>query len=770
MSGDIVAAIVSSAALYAGAAAVSLPLLIHLLSKRRFHRIRWAAMEFLLEAERQNRRRIRIEQMILLALRCLAAFLIGLLLARWYVQPRGLAAVLGGAQRTERIVVLDDSFSMGRRSGNLAAFDIARSAVVRLARWIQQESPQDPLTVLLASRADRPVLSAVSLREGRGDEIPAILEHLRPSERGPCMHEAVASVRKFLDARSDAVDVAVYIVSDFQVREWILPTDAMSTGRATGPLAPLARWSDGRRSLRVVLLDVGDDAAPNTAITSLEADQPQVVAGVPAKFIARVTQYGRPDSAPDSLRVFLGEASQPPVPIPPIGPGQTVSVPIEATLPAPGPASLTVELPDDRLLADNRRHLALDVQRAVRTLLVLGTDETDASRDEPSMLAVAIRPEGPVYSGNEVDTIDEAALEEANLGAYHLVILANVYRITDAAVVQLERFAQAGGGIVFFLGERVDPSTYNRLLWRDGTGLLPARLGAPVEASSGGPGFSFADPDFTHPLLRNFANTDVPFFDGIVTKKFIAVAPAGAAGRAAASIPTSLPASVPADRAAARVVLAYEDADRHPAIVERPFGRGRVVLFTSSADKEWTNLPDWFTFVALTQELIQFAARPDPTAAGEVLVGSSIVMPLDPGRYASQVTIRSPAFPDEPEQTADARPQGPNGAPELLWSDTRRSGIYRFGLQEVTGSPAARLVAVNVDPRDSDLAHADEAALRQTAADVAFTYVRGADLVGEASGDARREMGPAVLIALTIVLLTESALAWWFGTSGMRTR
>ena len=65
---DILAAVVSPALLWAGAAAVSVPIIIHFLTRRRFQRVRWAAVDFLLEANRENRRRVRIEELILLAL------------------------------------------------------------------------------------------------------------------------------------------------------------------------------------------------------------------------------------------------------------------------------------------------------------------------------------------------------------------------------------------------------------------------------------------------------------------------------------------------------------------------------------------------------------------------------------------------------------------------------------------------------------------------------------------------------------------------------
>ena len=73
-----------------GAIAVSVPIIIHLLNRRKFRIVDWAAMDFLLEADKKNRRRVRLENLLLLLLRCLAIFLIGLLLARPY-DSSGLA-------------------------------------------------------------------------------------------------------------------------------------------------------------------------------------------------------------------------------------------------------------------------------------------------------------------------------------------------------------------------------------------------------------------------------------------------------------------------------------------------------------------------------------------------------------------------------------------------------------------------------------------------------------------------------------------------------
>src|SRR5919199_4538240 len=94
--------------LAAGGALVSVPIIIHLINRLRFRRIRWAAMEFLLKSQKRNRRRLIIEQLLLLLLRCALVVLAAFLVSRFVgCSPTGL-----NAQTTTHFVVLDDTLSM----------------------------------------------------------------------------------------------------------------------------------------------------------------------------------------------------------------------------------------------------------------------------------------------------------------------------------------------------------------------------------------------------------------------------------------------------------------------------------------------------------------------------------------------------------------------------------------------------------------------------------------------------------------------------------
>jgi Aerotolerance regulator N-terminal len=99
------------AALTLGGALISAPILIHLINRMRFKRLRWAAMEFLLKSQKRNRRRLIIEQLLLLLLRCLLILLAGLLLSRFI----GCTGVWGGGFEQKpnlHLVILDDTLSM----------------------------------------------------------------------------------------------------------------------------------------------------------------------------------------------------------------------------------------------------------------------------------------------------------------------------------------------------------------------------------------------------------------------------------------------------------------------------------------------------------------------------------------------------------------------------------------------------------------------------------------------------------------------------------
>ncbi len=761
------AVFITPALAWAGAGAVAAPILIHLLARRRFKRIRWAAMDFLIDAERRNRRRIRMEEWILLALRCLAVALLGLMVARPFITPSGLASVWGGSRRVERVFVLDDSFSMDYQSPEGSPFERAKSAVRRLIESVRAETPDDTVTILRMSDPGRPVESGTSLDDQGAEELIARLTALNASERSIDLSAVFEGVVSAVRRDPGIVNVAVYVLSDFQRADWVRREGPSDADRGEVGLADsLAEWASKERGLRMVFINVGEGEAFNTALTEATLQGGQVVAGTTGSVRAKAVNYSNRSLDGLELQVSVGNKSQAPKTIPSLAERQVAVVDLEVDFPQPGDESVRVEIPRDPLPLDNVRYVAAEVVSAVRILLVNGEPSADEYDDEVALLATALRPEGEVFSGQEVVVVDEQGLADANLAKFHAVVLANVYRIGEPTIESLELFVRQGGGVVFFLGDQVDPDLYNATLFRSDEGLLPAELGEIVRPADAA---HLVVTDRLHPALRAVGREDdplgisqIPFFE-YFSCRGVQVSGIGDQGPGEAQSPTPdfRSPAVPSDQST-RVIARFDTGDEHPVILERSFGQGRVLLVTTAADKEWNQWPDHPTFLPVITELIRYAAR-RASAGAEQRVGAPLEISIDPAAFNADVLVRSPAYPNEPEASVTATPSADGRGLTLQWEHVETAGIYQFVLRRLDGSEAVRLAAVNVDPRESDLTMAQEMELRRAMGGLTFEYVQGLESVALAADEARIELWRPVLLFAAFVLMSEQCLAWWWG-------
>ncbi len=792
--GDILAAMITPAFGYAGLGAAALPILIHLFNRRRFRRVRWAATDFLLEAERRNRRRMRLEELILLGLRCLAMAFLGLMLSRLFVKPQSLVAALGSNTRTEHFIVLDDSYSTtalanasnaaitgGTADADATArdggtvFGKAREAALQVIKHIREVAPEDPVTVIAASRPDQPIRSASAVAQIPAQAWADDINAIPPSFHAGNMPAALKEVRGLLDSHKSALRAAVYVVSDFQAVDWLSAADKWESekagkveggkeksvnGTVSGPAAVLAGWADRNRSLDVLLIDVGHKIASNRCIVGIRPEQSQALAGVVGRYLVRVANFGEETAPAGQMQVYAGDTALPPVPVPALPANQTADVPVEIAFGQEGSQRLTVELQPDALPADNTRSTAVPVEHSLRILLVNGEASPDPYQDEAFLLNVALRPEGPEFSGNDTTIINENELEVADLADYHVVALLNVNRITEQSRARLEEYAKNGGGVVFFLGDQVDGAGYNRLLYRNGEGILPVKLGDQITAPDRQPGYRLTTSELDSPVVRRFGRAAPTLLgDSLVWQWFGCELPSVTTQRTEA-IPKNK-TTQPEERSPTRVLMQLADQDHTPMLVERRFGAGRVLLFASSADKEWNNLADQPVYVVLMMELMQYVARP-ADGLHDTLVGEPIRLPLNIPAYEPTALLKLPTFPSTPAMRIEARGND-RGQYAIEWADTSRPGLYQFELQRSGGEAQTRQIAVNLDPRESDVRRADRQALIASMGELKPAYVTGETLADYAPSEARQELWPFVLSALLMVLMLEQGLAWWFG-------
>ncbi|MBY0527706.1 MAG: VWA domain-containing protein [Gemmataceae bacterium] len=770
-------------ALVVAAGAVSVPIVIHLLSRRRYRVVTWAAMRFLLAAQKQTVRKMRLEQYLLLGVRCLLLLLLVLAMASvtpwaealWYkLFPDSAVLAAAGAQRTHKIIVLDGSFSMGLKGGDNTCFDRARA---RAAHILESAPGGDGFSVILMAAPPRGIVPEPSEDSRRvGEEIQRLRLPHGNADVAATLHMVDEIVRtspgKF-EARE------VYFMTDMQRSTWL----ALPSVDVTETLQRV------QANARVVFVDVGQESAGNLAVTNMTLGASLATTGTPIPVSATIHNFGAEEGKPVRAELLVGKArtaaSDPPFEmriveqkleaVPAGRAGLTVSFMHKFT--APGEYALQVRIENDALALDDSRYFVVTVKDAVPVMLVNGKPAVKPPEQATFFLDVALNPYKKGTAPRDVPArpkiVSESQFADATLGdltAYDCVYLCDVARLGTAEVHRLENHLRQGGGVVFFLGPRVDLEAYNRLIYRNAEGILPARLLGVQRAPQGRTFTFYAEEDtYKRPPIEAFVADHNRA--GLLGARF------------AQYIRTELPS-----RSRARKVLSFmpdpvklDGPPRKeeslpvgdPAIVEWSKYRGRVILLTTTANGDWTFWPGSPSYASLMQELLPFAVagrlREQASLVGEPLEGF-----LQSGSAGLEVTIQTPDGRTEHTQT-----QAQDDTVVLRHGDTDQSGIYRMTIGQ---NPREHLFAVNVptategqQASESDLARVTrEDELRSAFPSVELQLVTDPKKVVRAPAAATGE-GPRILrgmgatiarmllLILFVLLLAETLLAWLMG-------
>ncbi|MFO0909281.1 MAG: VWA domain-containing protein [Isosphaeraceae bacterium] len=718
----------ANAPLIYGLAAASLPVIIHLLNRRRFREEPWAAMRFLVAAIKKNSRRIRIEQWLLLAVRTLVIVLAVLAMAKPFLESLGAVPVLAG-RRTHRVIAIDGSLSMGTTSGDGTRFDRARALAHQLVKDARRG---DAISLVLLADPPRIVIGDPSPNH---EEVQKELDELVMPHGGTDLAASFNALDRVLES-SNIPQKEIVVISDLQAASWRRSEGSKDEGLQRA----IARIE--ARHPRTVVIDLGSNEQENRAIVDLSINTPIVTQGAACVVRATVKNFG--NSPTTGLRVRLIVDGS-------LGPEQTVDVPAGEELPVvftqafdtPGDHLLEVQIGDDILKLDNRRWLAVPVREQVRVLLVDGHFKSEAFQAETDYLAQALSPpstsEGSPPSVIRTEVIPEAQLAGRELADYDAVVVCNVAQFTEAEVAELENFLEQGGGVVVFGGDQVVPDNYNRLLFADGKGLLPASVGPSVgDASNRQSGFGFNGLGFRHPIVSAYAGESDQVTAGLTSTKTWQFHK------------LTLPPG-----SAAQVALAFDNGD--PAVIEAPRKRGVVIQVATSADAGWTTWPLHPSYPPVMEQLVLQAAR-GRLSERNVAVGQPLEQSLPAAALNAAVSVVAPG-----NKTTGAKLQAAGTTSLLHYEETDLSGPYLVKV----GPPVVResTFTANPIPAESNPAKLDRAGLAEAMPRWSFAYMTNwKELTGNSGSVSRRgELHRPILYSLLLFLLLESFLAWRFG-------
>ncbi len=713
--------------------AVAIPVLIHLINMMRHRRIQWAAMEFLLLSQKKNRTWVLLKQLLLLLLRMAAVAAIVLLVAQPVLRSRW--GGLLGSTRTHHVVLLDDSFSMSDRWDNTDAFTEAKKVIDRIGREAARQAPPQALTLLRFSRAARtdqvaePDVLKQPVSTESVDSLSELLTRLKVTETAAGPLPALRAIPELLGPDEGDRRV-IYLVSDFRTRQWQDPRDLRDE---------LLRLS--KSGAEVHLVNCVDRARPNLAIASLEPAAGIRAAGVPWFMEVSVENFGT--GTAQNVSVVLGEDGhgRPAVTLPKVPPGKVVKERFLVQFSHAGRHDITVRLESDAVAADNYRYYSVDLPVDVPVLLVDGDAETRDAR----YLSLALSPSGPVRTGIRPQVEAPRYLSLKPLDSYATINLANVERLDASAVAALEKYVAAGGGVAFFLGEHSDPKYFNESLYRDGKGLFPIPLKRPaelvVDRLEPAPDVEVSD----HFIFRVFAAKQNPLLRAVAVERYMAV-PDGWR---------------PARDSTVRVVARLRNGAL--LVVERSFGKGRVLAFLTSAGPSWNNWARNPSFVVVMQDLQSYLSQ-RPGEDRQRLVGSPLEISLDPAVYQPSVRFELPESSmgeggNAAAVTLNASPSR-DGPSLVSLRDTSSSGFYEARLARIDGAPEARRYAVNVDATEGDLATSDAEQLAARLEGVNYHYDQAAAFQSANGNHSGYNLSDALLYALVFLLLVEQVFAW----------
>jgi hypothetical protein len=634
------------------------------------------------------------------------------------------------------VLALDASESMDYKTAETSRFEQAKALAAQLVRAARQG---DGISVVLLGDPARAVIGAPAFNR---DIVLKEIADLAVTHGGTDLTGSFAKIEEAL-AASDIPRKELVVLTDLQATSW----NRSRTGADEGLKRLIAKLN--ARPVRSSVIDLGAGNDANHAVTDIRLDPAIVTPGAPATVQATVRNLGRAPGGSQRARLVVDgkiEGEE----LADIAPGEARTVAFSYTFTAPGDRTVEVQLDADALRPDDTRRLMVPVREAVRVLLVDGDPRPETLKSETAFLVEALSPEpgpGEPPAPIKPDVIAESQLVGRDLTPYDTVVLANVARFTPAEVAQLEGYLKQGGGVVFFGGDQVAADNYNQLLFNKGQGLLPAELGPIV----GGPGkqetpFEFDPLGFAHPIIESFGG-EAPGVTASLT-----------------SVRTSRyhRLKVPPGTQA-RVALAFAPSG-DPAVVERPFARGRVVLVATSADPGWTSWPLHQSYPPVMEQVVLLAAS-GRSAERNLKVGQPLTQTFPATAAGAAVSVVRPAgAPGTAKLTAE-------GDVSLLRYDgTDLSGIYHAKV----GPPVDREIdfAANPDPLESDPAKLDAAGLRAAMPGWDFHYDSDwKPLQANAASVGRRgELHRPLLWGVLGLLFLESLLAWKFGHHAPRAR
>ncbi|TWT42875.1 hypothetical protein Pla111_25130 [Botrimarina hoheduenensis] len=733
-------------------AAAAAPILIHLWMRQTRRETVWAALRFLQAALERQARRLRLQHWILLAIRTLLLLCVALAAAKPFLDRGGVLADFGAG--THHVLVFDTSLSMGLVSEQQSRLNRAQQVSERL---VGQAGGNDRFSILAMSGDPRIVLTESADKAA----VRRAIEGLIPTAGVAAPGKAMALVSKLLNLGSDVDQpaqtadgaVRVLFLTDLDEAAWQGAADTAGPEREAL-----------QRLAKVAELAVVDTAEPalvgNASLETLryEPTLPTIAGPIAITGEARLNRASEPFATVAELVVKNEVVATQAVTL---RAGTTTPVSFSYRFIDAGDTAVAIRLREENLLADNARWAVVPVRERVRVLCVEG------ARDAARYLQAALEPTDKTDKPIVIERIADADLSRTDLTAFACVFCCNVAQFGEDEARRLDRFVRQGGGLVLFLGDRVQPAAYNRVLGAEGptaptvaTAIKPifrlastsandpassALLPVTIEPAISQPSYRVDPKGYAHPLAAPFRGRERA---GLLTTPVMRYFPL----RLGKLSPTR-------DASTSSAVIAMELDRGDPLIVTSDHGRGRVAVVATAASfasidpatgGPWTAWPAWPSFLPIINGLLEYSSGGASADPG-LLVGDPLIQPAsqEPNATAMPPIIETPTG-----EKAEALLTSEGG---WRFTGTDEPGVYRLGSADAAA--LSHRFAVNTSAVESSLSRIDPRSLPATLSVLTTDDWNGA----HDSTAAQTPLHRLLLYAALTLAILETVLACQFG-------
>ena len=624
-----------------GGLAAAVPILLHLIKRANARKIEFPTLMYLRKIDKKTIRYQKLRHLLLLLFRILAFLCIVFAFMRPYLHRSRVSAAVAGKVATTHVIVLDNSMSMSYQDrwgrAKTAAEDIVRQSSERDKFAVLEFSDRTEIREQLTSDRSA-ILNEIKNAQAPGDQSTRYAQALRVAEE--------------IARKAGTEKRIIHLISDFQKNSWTDEEREFHLG--TG--------------IELQCVDLGSDEFSNLAIRSVHGMGTDQSSASNPLLKASIVAFGNRDRANVRIRLSVdGRAIS----------EKTVYVTggnaeeIEFQIPdlSSGEHSVILEVDDPYLVRDNRFYMTIGM-RGKTHVVVVERPETGGRRPSSFFLFKAL-------NVNRLSPYQVKAVSPQNLDVSgKLLVWNDIPAVTSAARKRLEDYVRGGGGMIIVLGNATEAPEFNRSF---GT-WLPVKM----KATSSGKRRSGARPteDFA---VMTYVRTNHPIFQ-----------PFGKPHSGSFSSARFYSYSRITVDSGAEILARFDNGD--PALVSIGIGKGRILVFASSADDAGNDLPLRAVYAPFWQQMLRylesFEGQRDWLEIGDV---------IDARKVLSEKAFRRGE--EEPNPGEAIAVLDPTRQRLDLSSNSESIVTEKAGFYEIRSIGKNAAVAVNTIPAESDLAH-----------------------------------------------------------------